>query len=430
MKKNFVICGLIGGILSLAISTKAFTAPAQTSKTPAAATVGPELIVNGGFEKCVPDFQGEFQNFAYPSTNITGWLVSRGDVDIHQDPPWKTPDGKQSIDLNGYQGGSLKQSFATEPGATYRVTFLVGGNYMGDGAVKPFFVRAAGQSKSMQFDTTGMGKDNLAWREGVFEFTAKEAKSTLEFGSLMPKGNGGAMIDRVSARKLNVPLKPVPAVSTPKPISASTGITDLATAEERLQPSLLLAAKKGYIEGNAEGKFQPNEPVTRGDFAKWLALVKEISIISPEEATYSDVPVTNPNFKYIESAAQENLIAGFEEDNKSSFKPNQQISRQEFAELYCTFSGKQAEAEKLSDEQIAQELRFSASQSGDATYKDVATFDEDEKRYIAVAHHAGILLKAFNVDPYAKTEEQKFLLPEKPMTRAEAINILMTLYGN
>ncbi len=435
MGKNAIIAGIVSSMLSITICAFAFAAPGKQEAKPSSAptAVGPELIINGSFETCVPVFSGEFQNYPYPSTNITGWMVSRGDLDIHQYPPWKTPDGKQCIDLNGYNAGSLKQSFATEPGATYRVKFIVAGNFMGDGAIKPFFVRAAGQSKSMQFDTTAMGKDNLAWRDATFEFTAKEAKSTLEFGSLMPKGNGGAMIDSVSVRKLNVPLKPVPQSETakqPPGVASPTGITDLATADDRLGTNLQLAAKKGYIQAGADGKFQPNDPVTRGDFTNWLTRIKQISLTSPEEATYADVPTSDPNFRYIESATQENLMSGYEEDNKTLFKPAQQISRQEFAELYCQFSDKQAAADKLSDEEVVQELRFSPSQSGESTYKDITTFNNAQKRYIAVAHHAGVLSKAFNVDPYAKTDEQKFLLPEKPVTRAEAVNILMSLYGN
>jgi hypothetical protein len=222
---------------------------------------------------------------------------------------------------------------------------------------------------------------------------------------------------------------------TIKTDTTASSFTDLSATDSRLQGSLKSAAEAGIFDPTKDQKFRPNDPVTRADFTRWMVRIKQIPTqdISTETPTYIDVLADNPYFIDIEAATRDHRVQGYNVKDKpeKEFKPQQFITRQEFAVMYGTFSGKRSRAESFSNKDIDEHLRYDpgTTKFGDTTFKDVGDIDDWAKKWVAVANQAGVLDQAFATSPYAVSEEQKYLHPQQKMTRAEAVNILVKLYG-
>jgi hypothetical protein len=83
---------------------------------------------------------------------------------------------------------------------------------------------------------------------------------------------------------------------------------------------------KGVIPAEPDGKFKPNEPVTRAALSMWMvrALGLENQPVSTHPS-FPDVKASDPSYKYVEIIRQNNYIAGFQD----GFRPNQFIQQGE-----------------------------------------------------------------------------------------------------
>ena len=150
-------------------------------------------FTNGGFE--LPGTT-ETYNVAKNSTFITGWVVTKDNVD-YVGTYFAPSEGRFSIDLYGNTSGAIAQTFATTAGTNYTVTFDMAGN-PGGSAVKSMRVSAAGSSQDYTFDTSGKSTTNMGWTTKTFVFMATAASTTLEFASLGAAGsNFGPALDNV-----------------------------------------------------------------------------------------------------------------------------------------------------------------------------------------------------------------------------------------
>lgn len=159
------------------------------------------LITNGSFESntggaCTQTPQG-YADISAGATCITGWTVTSGTIDLVS-TFWNAEDGSFSLDLSGVNDGSIAQTFATQTGVRYNVTFWLAGNVISP-PVKTLQVSAAGQSNNYSFDDTGKSNSNMGWLQETFSFTATGTSSTLEFLSTdNPSGNAGPTLDNVT----------------------------------------------------------------------------------------------------------------------------------------------------------------------------------------------------------------------------------------
>ena len=183
------------GLLLLAVCCSLVAAPALKRERPA------NLLVNGGFEEG-PSFKVHKPHDP-GSTEITGWTVTRGQIDVveEHDGTWKAADGQRSLDLHGSPGhGGVKQAFGTRPGRKYRLTFHMSGN-PGVGHEKvQLAVEAAGQTKQFEISMEGISNEDLKWEKKTWEFTATDKTTVLELRTAMPpttNGFGGPAIDDV-----------------------------------------------------------------------------------------------------------------------------------------------------------------------------------------------------------------------------------------
>ncbi len=237
----------------------------------------------------------------------------------------------------------------------------------------------------------------------------------------------------VSAPVTASATEPTPAAAKAATEALAASFTDLDKTDIRLKPIVMQAAEAGIIDPTKDKKFRPNDPVTRADFTRWMVRVRQVSPASPADSTYSDLDPYSRYFPEVEGATQAMMVQGYTAKDKAQkdFKPNQFITREEFAVMYGTFSGKRGRAEKLSKDEVAKYLRFHSATTdfGDLTYTDVGDVDDWAQKWVAVAHQAGVLEQAYDVDPYSSDQLKRQLHPLQKMTRAEAVNILVKLYG-
>jgi choice-of-anchor C domain-containing protein len=175
---------------------------ARLIRKPEAPEPKKNLLVNGSFEDG-PE-PGMFIWFNAGDKNPPGWEVTRGQISYIGNH-WQHAHGKRSIDMHGGPGfGGLKQSFATKKGQRYRVTFSMAANPLGTVMEKKLGVKAAGKEGVFVFDSMGRTVTDMGWSTQVWDFTATESQTTLEFYTLMTEDpNCGAALDNVSVVALD-----------------------------------------------------------------------------------------------------------------------------------------------------------------------------------------------------------------------------------
>jgi hypothetical protein len=116
------------------------------------------------------------------ATNITGWTTISAELAwIGTGNPYNivAPDGVRSLDLTGYHDsapyGGVSQSIATQPGATYNLTFLIGAF---GGNTSQITATAGGTVQTLSF--TGIPTNTAnQWNSVGFNFVASGASTTI-----------------------------------------------------------------------------------------------------------------------------------------------------------------------------------------------------------------------------------------------------------
>ncbi|MBQ8587782.1 MAG: S-layer homology domain-containing protein [Clostridia bacterium] len=124
--------------------------------------------------------------------------------------------------------------------------------------------------------------------------------------------------------------------STTSQETAVTGMPfpDMASAAWANEAVAALKAK-GIISGDNNGKFNPNDYVTRAEFAKMMVIVTGAEIADTNVA-FVDVGKDDWYYPYVKAAAQKGLVKG---DSAGNFNPNERITREDMAViLYRAYS--------------------------------------------------------------------------------------------
>lgn len=164
----------------------------------AAACIGQaqNLVQNPGFEE--PEVFNGFVGF-YAGQSVGGWIVSFGDVHLVGDHWWRTPEGDQSLDLDGGGNGGIYQDLSTVPGETYRLRFHMAGNLYAPPIVKPMTIHWNGNLVGhFYYDGAGQIFNDPIWDfHEVLGLLATSTSTRLEFTSLASPQGFGAAIDAV-----------------------------------------------------------------------------------------------------------------------------------------------------------------------------------------------------------------------------------------
>ncbi len=152
------------------------------------------LLENGSFEDG-PE-PGGFITLNSGSKAISGWTVTRATID-YIGTYFPSSHGNRHLDLDGSPGyGGIKQTFMTTANQKYEVTFDMAGNPGARPSVKKLKVQAAGQS------TLFTHAADLQWTNCVWEFTAKDSRTTIEFFSRDNEGGfAGPLLDNTHVRE-------------------------------------------------------------------------------------------------------------------------------------------------------------------------------------------------------------------------------------
>lgn len=113
-------------------------------------------------------------------------------------------------------------------------------------------------------------------------------------------------------------------------ITLTSFITTTAYADELTghghEEGLRYLIIKDALLKDANGNYNPNNTVTRGEFAFYLS--KSLELTNNANQQFSDVSSTNPYIADIQKAAAAGIITGYED---GTFKPNSPITRQHMA---------------------------------------------------------------------------------------------------
>ncbi len=150
-------------------------------------TAQANLVTNGNFSStCAsPTF------CTYPAgdtTDIPGWTVTQGSIDLITGYWQAPPGGGNSIDLDGFfqRGGVASTSFGTTAGAAYQLTFELSGNPDGGNPIKTVEVQIGNAIQTFSFDTSVAGNTHgdMKWVKETLNFLALGPLTTLSFTSL------------------------------------------------------------------------------------------------------------------------------------------------------------------------------------------------------------------------------------------------------
>src|SRR6185312_15219346 len=153
-----------------------------------AASAAP-MLINGSFE--TPGGGASFTTLSSGDTSINGWTVGGGGID-YIGGYWQASNGRNSLDLNALNPGSISQSITgLNVGAKYRIIFDIASNPDGGPTVKSLDVLLDGISKDTEsFDTTGTSKSAMGWSTRSFDFTATSTSQLLAFVSTTTANSG------------------------------------------------------------------------------------------------------------------------------------------------------------------------------------------------------------------------------------------------
>lgn len=94
--------------------------------------------------------------------------------------------------------------------------------------------------------------------------------------------------------------------------------------------NILLMANKYIVEGRSTTKFEPSKPITRGEFAMFIARGLGLAGDKDAAAAFSDVKTSTALAAYIGAASKAGIVQG---NSDGTFKPNNFITRQEAAAM-------------------------------------------------------------------------------------------------
>jgi hypothetical protein len=185
------------------------------------------------------------------------------------------------------------------------------------------------------------------------------------------------------------PESPSPSPS-PTATTSATRFPDVPN-DYWARPFITTLADQNIITGTPEGEFEPEQPVTRAEFAIQLqeAFDREAG---QDVVEYGDIPEDDAAIEAIREATQMGFLTGYP---GGSFRPNESISRLEV--LTALVSGLNLDPPATPEESLQ-------------VYEDSEQIPEWARPKIAAATEAGIVVN------YPNPEQ---LNPNQPATRAE-----------
>lgn len=178
------------------------------------------LLVNGSFEEGAFVNQGnQTMSPAVGSSAIDGWTVitdTTAWINVGNPFGLSASDGNRFLDLTNYSAGApfagVSQTFATTAGATYTLSFDLGGSNAW-GRPDALIASAAGTSVSFTTGPASTTTPNNDWYRESMTFTATGATTTLTL-------QGSVGFNYIGLDNVAVALSSSPGGVTPDPVPA------------------------------------------------------------------------------------------------------------------------------------------------------------------------------------------------------------------
>lgn len=188
------------------------------------------------------------------------------------------------------------------------------------------------------------------------------------------------------------------------PAAQAAGFSDTASSPYHLQIEVLNLL--GIVQGLPDGKFHPNSPVSREEFAKMVDLAMRIPVSASELSTFVDVAKTSggnlyPDH-YIAAAVKAGIVTGYKgAGDKLYFRPFDSITLTEMVTMGTRAAGRGLFVPP-------------------STYQSAwGNFDPEQGVIARVAQYNGLL----------RSLPLKTMSPWRPATRAEAAAFLFNVMG-
>jgi hypothetical protein len=112
-------------------------------------------------------------------------------------------------------------------------------------------------------------------------------------------------------------------------VLSTNGYADVP-ASNTFAPYINDLAHRGVVEGYDNNTFHPFEAATRGTLARWIVRAKGWSYDTTGAPHFSDVPATNPDYLYIETAYNHGVLSGYDDH---TFRPSNTVTRGQMSKM-------------------------------------------------------------------------------------------------
>ncbi|OWA34414.1 hypothetical protein B9G55_19105 [Saccharibacillus sp. O16] len=180
------------------------------------------------------------------------------------------------------------------------------------------------------------------------------------------------------SKKMLASLLAVTSLITPLSVSADTttastkSFKDLEQAGSWSRDSILQAQQLELFEGNQEGDFRPNEPITRQEMAKILMQLLNLPMESAAALPFRDVPSGQWSARYIEAVSKAGIMQGY---GDGTFGPSSVMTREQLAIVFVKALG----------------LPLEADRNTLNSFQDVKQIHDWSASYVAAALKAGLM---------------------------------------
>ncbi|HMA34944.1 MAG TPA: S-layer homology domain-containing protein [Chloroflexia bacterium] len=129
---------------------------------------------------------------------------------------------------------------------------------------------------------------------------------------------------------------PAPPLITPTPTIGPGCLFSDVCPPDYFFPSVQYLVAHNVLSGYGDNTFRPYNDTARAQLVKIIVGAFAIPPYSPANPTFSDVPVDNPFYTYIEAAFHAGLISGY---GDGTFHPYANVTRGQLAKILVTAAG-------------------------------------------------------------------------------------------
>ncbi|MDR3296180.1 MAG: S-layer homology domain-containing protein, partial [Clostridiales Family XIII bacterium] len=151
--------------------------------------------------------------------------------------------------------------------------------------------------------------------------------------TVTPASSGGGGSAKPAPTPTPAPA-PGPTVPEPTPEPAGPSGKVPPGVSEKIQETLETVGHFGYINGYSDGTVKPDGAITRAEVAKiFFSLIRDTAKNSTAATSFADVADGAWYSQAVNYLAEHEILKGYHENGQSVFKPEQNITRAEFAAI-------------------------------------------------------------------------------------------------